>query len=332
MNRIIRGLSSFCRSAYHRGRPEVFGAVGLFGLCMLLFVGGCESSPPGTSRLTSGRLVVAVDEAYAPLFRVLADSFMARTPNAKVEIQAMNPRMAVQYLLDHYNDTTASFAAILGRRFLPDESAAMAKANLRPREYVIAYDGLAVVVPTASSLKQTTREYLVSALRSASPTTKQLDSAVSVNPLTFVLPDQNSSAFALVRTLLPQDSAVVASAHYVSSADSVNALVADGKGIGVVGWYVAHRDSVRLRTLYMGYTDSLGRRHTPARIHPSSLVTDVYPLKQPIVGYTFADAKSVANGFLIAISKGRDSQRYIVEQGLQAENVKLQLVTPEAEE
>ncbi|MCC7437433.1 MAG: substrate-binding domain-containing protein [Armatimonadetes bacterium] len=299
---------------------------------MMLFVSGCETSPPGTSRLTSGRLVVAVDEAYAPLFRALADSFMTRTPNAKVEIQAMNPRMAVQYLLDHYNDTTASFAAILGRRFLPDESAAMAKAGLQPRQYSIAYDGLAVVVPTASPLKQTTREYLAAALRSSAPTAQQLDSAGPSNPLGFVLPDQNSSAFALVRTLLSPDSIVKAPAHYVASPDSVNTLVADGKGIGIVGWYVAHRDSTRLRTLYVGYTDSLGRNHTPARVHPSSLVTDVYPLKQPIVGYTFADPKSVANGFLIAVSKGRESQRYIVEQGLQAENVKLQLVPAAAEE
>lgn len=329
MNSITRALSNFCRSFYRRLEFGIFGVV---GLSVMLSLGGCESSPPGTSRLTSGRLVVAVDEAYAPLFRTLADSFMARTPNAKVEIQAMSPRMAVQYLLDHYNDTTASFAAILGRRFLPDESAAIAKATLRPREYAIAYDGLAVVVPAASPLKQTTREYLTAALQTSSPTAKQLDSTAAADRLTFVLPDQNSSAFALVRSLLPQDATVMAPAHYVSSADSVNSVVADGKGVGVVGWYVAHRDSVRLRTLYMGYTDSLGRRHTPARIHPSSLVTDVYPLKQPIVGYTFADAKSVANGFLIAISKGRDSQRYIVEQGLQAENVKLQLVTPEAEE
>lgn len=329
MNSIIRALSNFCRSIYRRLEFGIFGVV---GLSVMLSLGGCESSPPGTSRLTSGRLVVAVDEAYAPLFRTLADSFMARTPNAKVEIQVMSPRMAVQYLLDHYNDTTASFAAILGRRFLPDESAAIAKATLQPREYAIAYDGLAVVVPAASPLKQTTREYLTAALQTSSPTAKQLDSTAAADRLTFVLPDQNSSAFALVRSLLPQDATVVAPAHYVSSADSVNSVVADGKGVGVVGWYVAHRDSARLRTLYMGYTDSLGRRHTPARIHPSSLVTDVYPLKQPIVGYTFADAKSVANGFLIAISKGRDSQRYIVEQGLQAENVKLQLVTPEAEE
>ena len=330
MNRTPMVCSSFFRKNIYQ--PLGVAVFGLAALLAVLAFAGCETSPPGTSRLTSGRLVVAVDEAYAPLFRTLADSFMARTPNAKIEIQAMSPRMAVQYLLDHYNDTTASFAAIVGRRFLPDESAAIAKAGLQPRHYSIAYDGLAVVVPTDSPLKQTTREALVAALRSPSPTTKQLDSATAANPLSFVLPDQNSSAFALLRTLLVPDSIVKASAHYVVSPDSVNTLVADGKGVGVVGWYAAHRDSVRLRTLYMGYTDSLGRHHTPARVHPSSLVTDVYPLKQPIVGYTFADPKSVANGFLIAVSKGRESQRYIVEQGLQAENVKLQLVPTGAEE
>lgn len=324
-------LSNFC-NGLRRLLASGGGFASAFVLLVSLIAGGCENSQPGTSRMTSGRLVVAVDEAYAPLFRVLADSFMARTPNAKIEVQEMNPRMAVQYLLDHYNDTTASFAAIIGRQLLPDESEAIAKSNLQPRQYAIAYDGLAVVVPVASPFKQTTREDLVAALRSPSPTTEQIESGVPSAPLSFVIPDQNSSAFALLRQLLPRDSTIVAPARYVSRADSVNTLVADGKGVGVVGWYVAHRDSARLRTLYMGYTDSLGRHHTPARVHPSSLVTDVYPLKQPIVGYTFADVKSVANGFLIAVSKGRESQRYIVEQGLQAENVKLRLVTPGAEE
>jgi hypothetical protein len=92
---------------------------------------------------------------------------------------------------------------------------------------------------------------------------------------------------------------------------------------------VAHRDSTRVRPLNLGFTDSTGTFHPPVRVHPTSLVTDAYPLKQPLVSYTFALTNSLATGFLAWLSRSQDAQYYLAYHNMQPENVRLQLVESE---
>ena len=243
--------------------------------------------------------------------------------------------MALQGLIDSYlsdtlrSDTSIVAAAIIGRRLLGDENEAITKGGLDVKEYVIGYDGLAVAVPVGMSIEQTTRERLQAALRSPAATLQMLDSTAPPTPIRFLLPDQNSSVLSLVRAGLLGDSNVSAPVRYLSTSDSLLNETAAGNGIAIMGWYRAHLDSVHLRTLRMGYRDSTGVMRQPGRVHVSSLVTDTYPLKQPLVGYTFASVKSLAVGFLASVAKGSESQAYLVNQGLQGENVRLRLVMPD---
>ncbi len=303
----------------------------------LIAAAGCEPPDPNQNTSTSGRLVVYVDEIYAPMFRVLADSFMAKSPNAKIEIHEAPARMVMQDLFDaaardtNRTDTGTASAAIIGRMLLPDEEQAIIAAGFDSKEYVLAYDGLAVVVPVSSSIRSSTVERLQQALSSRAPAFSALDSTASGEPLRFILPDQNSSVYVLARRLLLNDSNIAAPARYLGTGDSVLSAVAGGDGIGLIGWLAAHRDSTRLRTLPLGFIDSTGGVHPPAGIHPTSLVTGAYPLKQPIVGYTFGLNRSLAVGFLAWLARGQDAQFYMGHQGLQPENTKIRIVLPERE-
>jgi len=308
----------------------------LAAIAMLSLAVGCEPPNPDANTPTSGRLVVYVDEIYAPLFRTLADSFMVRSPNATIDVRVAPARMSVQELFDAAardtarTDTSTTTAAILGRKLLPDELEAIRSAGYNSKEYILAYDGLAVVVPVSSPLRSSTVEQLRNAVTAPAPIMSMLDSNAPADALRFLLPDQNSSAYVAARDQLADGSGLTASARYFGTADSVLAAVAAGEGIGILGWLPAHRDSLRLRTLSLGFADSVGREHPPAIVHPTSLVTDAYPLKQTLVGYTFASNRSLAVGFLAWLAKGQDAQYYMTYQGLQPENVKLRIVMPEA--
>jgi ABC-type phosphate transport system substrate-binding protein len=304
-------------------------------LLMAAMAVGCDAPDPNANTPTSGRLILFVDEMYAPLIRALADTFMLRSPNAKIEIREAPARMALQGLLDMQarstgTDTSASVAAVLGRRLLGDEQQVITEAELNTKEYVIGYDGLVLAVPVASPLQSTTMEQMRAALSSQSPTLSTLDSTAPATPLRFLLPNQNSSTLPVVRALLPGDS-VAAPARYFSTGDSSVAAAAADEGIAVVGWSTMHRDSTRLRALNIGFTDSTGEFHPPVRVHPASLVTGAYPLKQPLVGYTFSLTNSLAVGFLAWLTRSQDAQYYITYRNLQPENVKLRLVLPEEE-
>lgn len=308
-------------------------------LAALLMVGlgvaGCDPPDPNASTPTSGRLVVYVDELYAPIMRTLADSFMTKSPNAKIEVHVVPARTVIQELFNAaardtaLSDTGTTTAGIVGRMLLPDEQEAARTAGYDPKEYILAYDGLAVVVPVSSPLRQSTVERVRSVLGTAAPTASMLDSTAPADPIRFILPDQNSSALTGMQNLLSGDSNIVAPARYFSTLDSVLGPVAASEGLSILGWLAAHHDSTRLRTLPLGFTDSTGRLHPPAIIHPTSLVTGAYPLTIPVVGYTFASNRSVAAGFLAWLARGQDAQHYMGMQGMQPANVKIRIVLPD---
>lgn len=312
-------------------------AIALLVIGVALYAVGCETPNPKANTPTSGHLVVFVDELYAPLFQALTDTFMLRSPNAKVEIRPVAARNAVQALLDAWGrdtsraDTSVVYAIIIGRTLLPDELDLITKGGIDSKEYLLARDGVALVVPNGSPLNKGTREGLQRALAAKDATMGMIDSAAGSAPLRFILTDQNSSTLGWVRHVLTHDSNVAAPARYFSTGDSVMAAVRAGEGMGLLGWWRAHRDSASTRTLPLGFVDSNGGVHPPAIIHPTSLVTDAYPLKLPIAGYTFASNHSLAVGFLAWMARSQDAQYTMARQGLQPENVKIRIVMPATE-
>ena len=309
----------------------------LMTLALLVLCGACDAPDPAVNRPTSGRLILFVDEMYLPLVSALADSFMVISPNAKIEIRPAPARMAVEQLINTQianargTDTTASVAAILGRRLIADERDAIDKSRLELREYLIGHDGLAFIVPTPSPLRSTDLSWMRSTMQSSTARMSQIDSTAGDAPVRFLVPDQNSSTFMVLRQTLLGDSNIAAPARYFRSGDSVIDAVAAGEGIGVIGWYAAIRDSARVRPLRIGYTDSTGKYSAPVGINPATLVTKTYPTRQPLIGYTMSLTNSLATGFLAWISLSGAPQRYITEQGLQGENIRYRLEMEEGE-
>lgn len=291
-------------------------------------IAGCESYNPDRNTATSGRLIVLVDEMYAPLIRELADTFMLRSPATKITVEPIAARTAVQEWINHHladtgiSDTTTALAIILARQLLPDERQAIAERNLTTelKEIPLAYDGLAVVVQKDSPLHKTTLEQLREAVKTEGRTSNSLEEGTGENSLRFIFPDPNSSAYALVRTALLQDADPAAPVAYRKTSDSVLNAVTAGEGVGIMGWYPASRDSARVRMLEIGYTDSAGATHPPVRIHTASLVMNLYPLKLPIIGFTFARVNSTANGFLTWLAQS--AQTELSNRGLEGENMR----------
>jgi hypothetical protein len=304
---------------------------------LAVLIAGCESPNPNASTATSGHLILFVDELYGAEIRALADTFMLRSPNAKIEIRTAPARMALQGLLDMetrrgpVSDTSASVSAIIGRKLLPDEQKVITNGELNTKEYVIGYDGIALVAPASMSLSATTREQLIRALTSPAPVASMLDSTAGSQPLHFLFPDQYSSTYWVARRLLLNDQNPAAPAHYFSTGDSVLDRVAAGDGIGIISWTRAHHDSARLHDLSLGHTDSTSLFHPPVHVSTQSLVTGAYSLKQPVVGYTFGLPNSLAVGFLAWLARSEDAQYYLARHNIQPENVKIRLVVPDSE-
>lgn len=304
----------------------------LVALAVTALLAGCEPPDPNANTPTTGRLILFVDEMYAPLISALRDTFALRSPNARIEIHAVPARVAIEEMLradvgtQVRRDTTATVAAVIGRRLIADEEVAARQTGDELNTYVIAYDGLVAAVAVDSPMRQTTLERLRNALKSPPGYPLSIDSVAGSGTTQFLVPNQYSSTFMVVRGELLGDANIAAPVRYFATSDSVADLAAAGEGIALLGWYRVNRDSARLRPLLMGHNDPRGRYIPPVRVHPSTLVTGTYPLRQPIVGFTLAPMNSLANGFLTWLARSQDAQYFLVYRGLQPENVKLDLV------
>jgi hypothetical protein len=297
---------------------------------------GCDLPDPKANTSTTGRLVLFTDEIYAPLLTALADTFMRQRPDAHVEVRRGSAREMVQKFLDFQfidstsRDTGAVAALIIGRQFLSDEETKVSEGKFDKKEYPLGFDGIAVAIPVASPMKYTMVDGLRRSLQRLNPAGGMLDSTGSSGQANrFLLPDQNSSTYQVVRRLLLGDKDIVAPARYFSSSDSVVDRVAAGDGIGIVSWYASRRDTQRVRTLAVGFIDSAGLLHNPVYVHPTSLVRDAYILKQPLTGYTFALDRSLAVGFLAWMARSNDAQNYLAFKGGLQPVIRMRLILPE---
>lgn len=303
------------------------------GLILILVLGvvGCTEHDPRLNTPTSGRMVLYVEEGYAPLFRPLVDSFQARTPATSIEIREVDARQGVTRLLNDFiadtsrADTSTSVALIMARRLLDDERDAIMSRGLENvlYEMTIGYDGLAVAVPENSPLQQTTVEQLREGLMTEGRTSEVLQEGTGGEAVRFIFPGTNSSVFRYIQENLLDSAAQPApQVMAVGTVDSLVDLVAAGRGIGVAGWYPMQREEKAIRILDLGGRDSTGAEMKPVRVHVTSLVMGLYPLKLPIVGYTLGGRNSLGNGFLNWIALSSGPQQHLVNHGVEGENIR----------
>jgi len=306
-------------------------ALGLIGCC----IAACDAPDPSRDTPTSGRLIVFVDETYAPLIQTLADSFVQKVGTARIEVRAGSARSMVQAYLDAQfidstsRDTGATTALIVGRELFADEQKAFAQPDWVLKRYELGWDGIAVVVPSTTPMRYTMVDRLKKGLSSKTPPPDVLDSGVQIQPMRWLATDQNSSTLSVIKTRLTGDSDIVAPTRYFTTSDSVVQAVVEGQGVGLVSWFATRRDSARIKTVAVGFQDSLGFAHNPTRVHPTTLVTGAYPMKQPLVGLALAPERSLAIGFLAWLSRSEDAQYFIARTGGLQPAVKMRLVLPE---
>lgn len=308
------------------------------------FFGGCGDTDFSETASNTGRLTLYADEAYGPLIRTLADTFMLNNPKARIEVRTLGARQSIQELLNTlttFNPSVDSIttAVVMARPLLDDERAAIDKAqkesngDIDLKEYKLAYDGLGIVVPRENTMRYVVREGVMRAIGSAHPTLGMLDSSTNSTPFTFVSTDGNSSIYQLARLRLAGGKTPAAPFYSYTTSDSVIEAVAAGKGIGLMGWWRARRDSARVRVLPMSYVDSIGVLRPATISHPITLAGNTYPVKVPLIGYTFAPLRSLGVGFLVWLERNMQAEQYFTYKALiQPANAKIRVSLPENEQ
>lgn len=219
----------------------------LFLLAAVLGAGGlsltgCDPGPNekgGQSTPTQGRLLVGVDETFAPIMQAEVDTFSKLYTQANVKLQ-FEPEEKV--FVDFINgDVTLAVAA---RQLNAEELGEMKKQNITPQTTHIGIDGLAILLHPSNPDSLLTLTQLRAIFTGQTTQWSQLSGHKTLSDINVVFDANRSSTTRFVRDSLTRGAALTSRAFATKSNPALIDYVATHpNAIGVVGVnWISDRD------------------------------------------------------------------------------------------
>jgi len=294
----------------------------VFAILAASILGGCDTERKEMP--TKGHVTVAVAESIAPMIAMEKDTFEDLYPQAHVETIVMSAREAIAKL---FND---SITVIVSSRALNSEEREVAKkANLTIGEFRIAWDGVAVIVNRANTVKGLRTTQLDSVLTGKITQWDKLGSVLAT-PIDICLPNRNTGTyeFAIATIHKGTDSLRAPAAVARSSAEMVKYVSSHASSIGLVGlnWLKGNEENiVALELADPNAPDSAGTKGKYFSPHQAYIYQKYYPLTRDIFIYSRADNYGVAAGFTTFIASA-PGQKIVMSSGLVPATMPVRLI------
>ena len=228
-----------------------------------LLLAGCQSNSGagGIDNATSGNVVVAVDETFAPILQAQVDTFGKLYPDAHVKLQFKPEENA---MIDLLNDKVK--VAVVSRELNAEEQAAFAKQTIVPRTTRIGIDGLAIVLHPSNPDSMLTINQLRDIFTGKSRTWSAVSSKKKLGDINVVFDANRSSTARFVRDSLTKGIPLTKQVFATSSNPALLDYVANHpNAIGVVGvnWISDHDDPTAMKFLQKVRVASITARPNP---------------------------------------------------------------------
>lgn len=230
-------------------------------------------------------------------------------PDAHITLFSKNARSSMAEL---FSEKTKSI--IVARNYLSDEDSLLKQSGNSFQKIHIANDGLVFFV---------SKEFPIDTLN-----INQLTEYISgKNRLSFYFPKLNSEPLLLIPgaqsseyansiSFFPQLSKTAKDiATFNDSKDSIVFEVLKGKSIGL-GYLSYIQKNPLLKSLRIGYIDSLGNRIPPQIVHQGFIIQKKYPFGIPIIAYLREKRQNLPWGFATFMEKDPNIQKVLLDCGL----------------
>ncbi len=269
-------------------------SIGLWGC-------GGDGNAEGPMR---GRAVVVVDPTLRPAIELVAEAFERSYPQARLELRYQEEARAVAALLA---DSVA--AAIVTRPFSVEESTALAEQRIRPKQVLVAWDGLALVAHPSRSDSLLKLDSLRAWLQRPRP------------PYRFVVEGGSGSGiYRYIRDSLCGGQALLAPLYRADSVGGVFAYVQQEiRALGWIGaaWVCDREDSTAQRFTRTVRVYAIAPSGASDYYFPYAgwLRPGYYPLVRTVYALNREPRQGVATSF-IAYLAGPEGQRILLKSGL----------------
>jgi hypothetical protein len=273
----------------------------------------CESNDKQSDSTIESPLrgsdTVYCDESIFTCINNAMPIYQKAFPDAHITLFSKNARSSMAEL---FSEKTKSI--IVARNYLSDEDSLLKQSGYSFQKIHIANDGLVFFV---------SKEFPIDTLN-----INQLTEYISgKNRLSFYFPKLNSEPLLLIPgaqsseyansiSFFPQISKTAKDiAKFNNSKDSIVFEVLKGKSIGL-GYLSYIQKNPLLKSLRIGYIDSLGNRIPPQIVHQGFIIQKKYPFEIPIIAYLREKRQNLPWGFATFMEKDPNIQKVLLDCGL----------------
>ena len=160
----------------------------------LLLFNGCRKQEP-VPKVNQHFIITA--EPYLPVMKQEVDQYLSLYPKVKFDVKESTTREAIVNLL---NDSVKMI--VIDRQFNEEEVQVAKQASIRFYEYVIAKDGIAIIVNKENPVKKIIAESAKQIVASKIKDWKQIPESRKSGVIEFVLTERNSGMYELLQKIL----------------------------------------------------------------------------------------------------------------------------------
>lgn len=288
-------------------------------VCLSSLTACNNSTPKHSDTSTSGNITIAVDESLKPIIEAEREVFEALYPKAKLNMVYTNEYDAIALL-----GKDSARIAILGRELLPEEKAPFDKRKIVPRNVVIGYDAIGLIMHKSRKDTVLTLAQLTDILSGKISNWKELNAANASDPIQIVFDHAKSGAVRYLKDSLLDGKETGKNCYAVKNNPAVIEQVEKDKNtIGIIGvsWISDRDDSTSNQFLNKIRVVSLIPKNPETAEAPTMkpyqayIALKQYPLYRNITIINPEGRYGLGTGFASFINSDK-GQRIILKSGL----------------
>lgn len=301
-----------------RKNPLVF----ILFLSTFLWTGCHRSKNTVPDTMLSGKAEIAADEALMPLMNAELDVFQSIYKYSSVECKFLSEYEAMNLLLQE-----KIRLAIVGRPLNQKEIDYFKSRDIVPESIPLAYDAIALIVPTENKILTLTTEQIRLILSGAISDWNQLENSGKSGDIQLIFDAKSSGVIRFLDEKLKLNNKISGNVKFAGNSKNLMDLVSESpNGIGFVGYnWLSENESLKvqetLKRIHLLAISSSPNDGGEKSFMPSvgNIYNDTYPLTRKVYALYTDPSASLARGFLAHLTSER-GQKIIYRCGLKPES------------
>lgn len=302
----------------------------IWGLAAAAMVMACNNTTPKHSdSSTSGQITVTVDESLKPIMEAEREVFEALYPQARINMVYTNEHDAIRMVMQD-----SARIAIVTRDLLPEEKEPFEKRKITPRNIVIGYDAIGIIMNRSRKDTILTTAQIANILNGTWKTWNDLDKSNTPEPLKVVFDDGRSGAVRHLKDSLLNGGELAKHCYAVNGNPEVISQVEHDKdAIGIIGvsWISDKDDSTsnsfvkKVRVVSLVPKDPQTAEAPVMKPYQAYIALKQYPLYRKITIINPEGRYGLGTGFASFINSDK-GQRIILKSGLVPANAPVRII------